>query len=411
VSGLDHPVGVVLTHDGRYAYISEQAAGGGQVSRFDLIAGGTRVTVATGFTAPFFLTWSDASETLLYVTDRDPANKVVAIDLTATPGTVTTLAANVPFRPSCVAVLTPDRLVFTSDSVVSDLHLLEYSATGPMLLGIGFVPFNKIVGGLATTDPGYFFQVRQAPFGGRLPLMVNHPRAYQRGVRFYKVLVDGVEQHETWTDYLLNGSGNFVLQTISNVSGNFYAIRSPSQTWYNPYLGFFVNSLGVSNGLHTITLQLYGSLAGPAIGHQDLVVLVDNNRCSASLAAPLLNGTPADADCGVLNYTRDGSGNPAGALTLAFTAAHPNNYATYSFSLLRGVTPVGLVARSGAVSTVVSPIAPAPTAQDLLGTCAIAGFAESVYVAATAIDGWSRQSQYDASAQIAFVLAPVGCGS
>jgi hypothetical protein len=31
---------------------------------------------------------------------------------------------------------------------------------------------------------------------------------------------------------------------------------------------------------------------------------------------------------------------------------------------------------------------------------------EQVYVAATANNGWGRQSQYDASAVIAFVLAP-----
>ena len=43
---------------------------------------------------------------------------------------------------------------------------------------------------------------------------------------------------------------------------------------------------------------------------------------------------------------------------------------------------------------------------DLLGTCNIAAFAEYVYVYALANNGWSRQSQYDASAAIAFVLAP-----
>lgn len=411
VSGLDHAVGVALTSDGHYAYVSEQAAGGGKVSRFDLTAGGARTTIATGFTAPFFLTWSDASETRLYMTDRDPVNSAVVIDLSSTPGVVTTLFSALPFRPSCVAVLTPDRLLVTSDSVISDLRLLGYTTTSPLLLGIGFVPFNKIVGGLATTDPGYFFQVQNAPFGGQLPLMVNHPRAVAQGINFYKVLVDGVEQNETWSDYLLDSSGNFVLQTITSVSGNFYAIRPASQTWYNPYLGFFVDSLGLSNGLHTIRLQLYGSASGPSLGQQNLVVLIDNNRCTASVAAPLLNGVPADPDCGVLTYTADGSGHPAGTVTMAFTASQPNNHATYSFSLLRGVTPVGLVSQSGAVNTVVSPISPAPAAYQLLGTCPIAGFAESVYVAATAIDGWSRQSQYDASAQIAFVLAPASCGA
>jgi hypothetical protein len=42
----------------------------------------------------------------------------------------------------------------------------------------------------------------------------------------------------------------------------------------------------------------------------------------------------------------------------------------------------------------------------LLGSCNVAGFAEYVYVWATINNGWWRQGQYDASAAIAFVLAP-----
>ena len=41
-----------------------------------------------------------------------------------------------------------------------------------------------------------------------------------------------------------------------------------------------------------------------------------------------------------------------------------------------------------------------------MGPCTVAGFAEYLYVAATANNGWGRQSQYDASAAVAFVLAP-----
>jgi hypothetical protein len=46
----------------------------------------------------------------------------------------------------------------------------------------------------------------------------------------------------------------------------------------------------------------------------------------------------------------------------------------------------------------------------LLGPCVapsgVAGFAEHVHAAAKMIEGETRQSQYDASAAIAFVLAP-----
>jgi hypothetical protein len=40
------------------------------------------------------------------------------------------------------------------------------------------------------------------------------------------------------------------------------------------------------------------------------------------------------------------------------------------------------------------------------GGCSVAGFSENLYVAVTTTDGWSRQSQYDASFVRAFVLAP-----
>jgi len=52
---------------------------------------------------------------------------------------------------------------------------------------------------------------------------------------------------------------------------------------------------------------------------------------------------------------------------------------------------------------------PAPytdTVGNLLGNCPVAGFAEYLYVAATIQNGWSRQSQYDASDAFAFALAP-----
>jgi hypothetical protein len=44
------------------------------------------------------------------------------------------------------------------------------------------------------------------------------------------------------------------------------------------------------------------------------------------------------------------------------------------------------------------------TISHLLDVCTVAGFSESLYVATTIINGWARQSQYDASAAIAFVL-------
>jgi hypothetical protein len=87
-------------------------------------------------------------------------------------------------------------------------------------MGIGFIPFDRVTaGGLADTsvDPSYFFQVHQVPFGGPLPLMINHLRAFHDGASYYRVKVDGVVHTDAWTDYRWN-SFNYVVQTIGTVS-------------------------------------------------------------------------------------------------------------------------------------------------------------------------------------------------
>jgi hypothetical protein len=121
------------------------------------------------------------------------------------------------------------------------------------------------------------------------------------------------------------------------------------------------------------------------------------------VGTPQLHGNTADPQCGLLHY---GTKN-ADLVSLPFSVSHPNGFATFSLSLIKGVNAVALPAApptSGPVSAAVSPIT--ATVADLMGKCDIAGFGEWVYVAATATNGWGRQSQYDASAAVAFVLAP-----
>ena len=100
-------------------------------------------------------------------------------------------------------------------------------------------------------------------------------------------------------------------------------------------------------------------------------------------------------------------------MTLPYSASHPHGFATYAFNVYRGVThlpgvstpnppgslPVGAPPGTHVVNT---------TAGTLLGACTIAGFAETLSVAAMATDGWSRQSQYDDWKVRAFALAPQG---
>jgi hypothetical protein len=57
---------------------------------------------------------------------------------------------------------------------------------------------------------------------------------------------------------------------------------------------------------------------------------VDNNPCRGVLAAPTVGLNTADS-CGILRYTL-----PTDTVTMGFIAIHPNNFADFSFGLIRG---------------------------------------------------------------------------
>jgi hypothetical protein len=266
-----------------------------------------------------------------------------------------------------------------------------------------------------TVDPTYFYQVKDTPFGGALPLSLNYMRALNDGAAFYRVFVQNaslgfVLQDVSWTDEHWNGF-EFVPITTGprNVGGQpgFFPTRALSDLflWMNPSLGGFVQSTGLPNGLNTIWIEFVDGAGNFKEWATPLTILVDNNHCTATLAPPILHNVGADPTCGVLHYGR----KDASPVSMPFTASHPNNFATFSFVLVKGVNevtlpPLPIVGDPVTAAPGLSPIV--ETVANLLGSCDIAGFAEDVYVFAAANNGWSRQSQYDAEALIAYVLAP-----
>lgn len=127
---------------------------------------------------------------------------------------------------------------------------------------------------------------------------------------------------------------------------------------------------------------------------------VDNNPCTGSIGATTLGTQTAGTDCGVLGYNAAGE-----TVSAPFTATHPNGFAEYSFRILRGLTQV--LGDSGPVGAPPGAHDPTSTVAALLGPCVTAGFAEDLYVSATATDGWNRQSGLDAHpAPRPFVLTP-----
>ncbi len=411
VSDLEFAVGLVLSADLQFAYVSEQTTGAdkGRVSRIQ-ISNGARTKLATGLTAPFYLTWADVAQTSLLLAQRDPANRITSISLTG--GGTAVVVGGVPMRPSSVAAILPGRILVCSDQVIErvDFAPVIFQPAGPLLMGIGFVPFDKVQGsGLATTDPGYFYRVTNAPFGGTLPLMVNFQRAANDGAVYYRVKVDGALRSDSWSDYKWNNT-QYLLTTIGpvNVSGNpcYYPVHPVNELflWMNPSLGMLMDSTNLSNGLHTIVIEFSNSVGAVIKTSTPLTILVNNQHCSAALAAPVIANVGADTICGLMHYATKANPNP---VTMALTATHPANFANYSFRLIKGaadVTNLVAGASSGPVPASAAPLT--ATVANLLGTCSIAGYAEYLDVAATIQNGWWRQSQYDASASFAFVLAP-----
>lgn len=130
---------------------------------------------------------------------------------------------------------------------------------------------------------------------------------------------------------------------------------------------------------------------------------IDNNPCDAALLPPDIAGSISADPCGLLRY------EPGDSVSLHWTAFHPHQFATFKHMVVRGATELP------APMTTFGIVTPAPgthtdthSVSTLLGTCTIAGFAETVSVWAMATDGWSRQSQYDDHAIQAFALAPEG---
>jgi hypothetical protein len=166
----------------------------------------------------------------------------------------------------------------------------------------------------------------------------------------------------------------YCIPTSTDLSGTVYTINADDPS---------IANLGLVSGSNFI-----------------MTLHIDNNKCCASVEAPTVNAAQADDNCGVLDYTNSGD-----MATLPYTAFHPHGFATYDFTLVRGInqlTPPSVAGQSVGSGN----FAPTQSVSSLLGKCSVAGFAESLEVRAMATNGWSTLSGNDASAIRAFVLSP-----
>jgi hypothetical protein len=290
ISNLEKPAGLLMSKDFQYAYITEQTQGtdGGRLSRINLSTGNKEILVK-GLVNPFFMTWANSNQSSLFLTERSPANRVTMVDLKkiADPknGTFTSVQlASMPSQPSGIAIALSNYLLVGCDSEIDQVKLDEkyFNINQPLLMGIGFVPFDRIKKGYAdtTSDKGYFFQVVDAPFGGNLPIMFNHERARadpKRQAIWYSISLDGKIQTQSWWDYRWDtASISFVLTAADQTEDKTkYRVRNEDDLWYNYWLGGFVDTTSFSDGLHTIDIVTFDDKF-KQLDKASLTVQIDN---------------------------------------------------------------------------------------------------------------------------------------
>jgi len=409
LNGLNNAIGLLVSSDLAYAYISEQS-GGGKVTKYSL-QGQAPVVLATGLTNPFFLTWADASKTSFFVAERDPANRVTLLKTELGAGNAVQVVTSTGARPSSVACISASQLLICCDTMIQKADILAgISMPSGLFKGIGYVPWNLITAaGYAdtTTQPVYPYQFpKNSPFGGVFSLQFNHLLALLQGVKYYRVLVDATPRMDTWWDLKLNtANGKYEIPVEFKPEFKWgkdgcYAIHKAGEWYMNTDLGLIMNSTSVPNGKRTFTIEFYTD-AGVMVNQQVVYVMVDNNRCTAALDMPVIGGVSATTDCGMLKYN-----STADKLSIRYIASHPNLQATYSWRVGRagrGTVP-GVPECSVDGPVQLAPFTFQKDVGSLLGTCTSAAFYAYVYVAARAINGVGRQSQYDASSTIAFAL-------
>ncbi len=410
LKNLKNATGLLLTEDLASAYITEQS-GGGRVTRYSL-AGAPPLVVANGLTNPFFLTWLDDSQTTMLVAERDPANRLTVVETIPRPGSVREVAGPLSARPSCAIVQEGGAVFVCCDHAIDRVDLLAGAVSSGLFVGIGDIPWNLITNaGRAdtTTEPTYPYQfAKDAPFGGVLSLQINHLLAWMNGVRYYRVLVGGHPRLETWWDLKLNPANGryeipeqFTPKIIAGKDG-YYAIRTPGEFYANAYLGMILPSTALANGLTNFTIEFTNAAGRVKTSHLQ-PVFIDNQHCQAGILMPEVAGIAATTACGMLQFTARTE-----KVKIVYTASQPWLNGTFAWRLGRaGQGPIPGIASchiDGPVS--LSPFVFQEEVGTLLGICPSAAFYAHVYVYAKAINGKSRQSQYDASRTVAFALTP-----
>ena len=346
--GLDHPVGLAVTADRTRAYITEQpAVAAPRLAEYDIATHVRIRNVVTGLTAPFFVSWTDAAQIALYLVQRSPVNNVLRVDLTA--ATSVPVIAGLPLGASGIALDAFGSVAYvTADQFVVRADLATLDMGEPVFVAVGHVPSTKIVDGYATTNPGYFFQVKDSPFGGTLNIFGNFNIWKSLGATHYRVKVskDGGAPSVlalSWNSHLFSTVSNqYELTAVGPVPGtaNRYAIPAEypllATRWWPPFL--MMQWPSGANGMYTFSVEIWKltppatwtdlTPALPALKNK-LTVKIDNDPPIVDLTKIRNHTTGTELDtCAVVSTPPFPPPTPPGPLTLDFklTANDPNGH-------------------------------------------------------------------------------------
>jgi hypothetical protein len=154
LTGLGHPVGIALSNP-NLAYVTEQDTG--SISQVNIDTR-TKLPIVTGLVAPFFLEW-DSSKTGLYVTERDPANRLSKINLTTGPATLDTVVSGLEFRPSGVSKSDDETTFYvTTDRTIQKVMLRSAFLEVDRMEGTEFPPTSVYFDGRYNTLQGIYLR-------------------------------------------------------------------------------------------------------------------------------------------------------------------------------------------------------------------------------------------------------------
>jgi len=154
LTGLAHPVGIALSNP-NLAYVTEQDRG--SISQVNMNTK-TITPIVTGLVAPFFLEW-DSSKTGLYVTERDPANRISKLNLSTGPVTLDVVVSGLDFRPSGVSKSTDEAAFYvTTDRTLQKVTLRSAFLEIDRMQGTEFPPTSVYFDGKYNTLQGIYLK-------------------------------------------------------------------------------------------------------------------------------------------------------------------------------------------------------------------------------------------------------------